>query len=67
MQYRYGMYLNPQEQDNESDDLEIAKKHARELSVKNNGAPTAVWNEKDSTVVLFAGYEEFTPTRLIYG
>ena len=61
------MYLNPQPDDISIVTLHEAKERARELSSANNGAPVAVWNEKDSTVALFAGYEEFTPTKLVFG
>jgi len=67
MTFRYGLYLNPQPSDRTEEYLEAAKKKADKMSRDNRGAPTAVWNEKDSTVALFAGYEEFSPTRLLYG
>lgn len=67
MSFRYGMYLNPQPTDKTTLELEEAKDHAHQLSLANNGAPAAVWNDKDSTVALFVGFEEFTPIKLIYG
>ena len=67
MSYRYGMFLNPQSDDPRLKDFLEAKKHAKDLSTTNNGAPVAVWNDKDSTLVLFAGHEEFKPIKQIYG
>lgn len=61
--YRYGLFLNPGQKDPEVDSLNDAEKKARDLSLMNNGAPVAVWDEQDNTVCLFAGYEHFAPVR----
>ncbi|WP_196160778.1 hypothetical protein [Reinekea sp. G2M2-21] len=63
MRFRYGMYLNPQDNDPTLDDQVEAENRARELSIVNKGAPVAVWDANDRTLKLFAGYEEFVPDR----
>ena len=61
--YRYGLYLNPQPNDSWLTDLAESERLARQMSVKNQGTPVAVWDENDQTLKLFAGYEEFVPAR----
>lgn len=63
MTYRYGLYLNPQPNDPIVQVQSEAEEKARELSVKNNGTPVAVWDNQDRTLKLYAGYEEFEPAR----
>lgn len=59
--FRYGLYLNPQRHDPVTPTLDEAELRAKQMSVANNGAPVAVWDEQDRTLKLFAGYEEFVP------
>jgi len=59
--YRCGLFLNPQENDPWFTDQAACEKTAKEMSVTNNGAPVAVWDDSDNTLRLFAGYEEFVP------
>lgn len=61
--YRYGLYLNPQSNDSWLTDLAESERLARQMSVDNQGAPVAVWDENDRTLMLFAGYEAFVPAR----
>lgn len=59
--FRYGLFLNPQQNDPKVSDRDIAEREAKALSVANNGTPVAVWDENDRTLALFAGFEEFKP------
>jgi hypothetical protein len=59
--YRYGLYLNPQNNDEWFSDLAIAESKARNMSIANLGTPVAVWDSNDRTIKLFAGYEIFVP------
>jgi len=59
--YRCGLFLNPQEGDPWFTDLNLCERTAKQMSVSNNGAPVAVWDDADNTLRLFAGYEEFVP------
>jgi len=61
--YRYGLYLNPQANDARLTDLTESERLARKMSIENHGTPVAVWDADDRTVKLFAGYEEFVPSR----
>ena len=63
MRFRYGLYLNPQPNDFWLSDLAESERLAKKMSVDNQGAPVAVWDEDDRTLKLFAGYEEFVPAR----
>lgn len=63
MGYRYGLFLNPSDNDPSVELQADAENKAREMSIANNGAPVAVWGENDQTVKLYAGYEAFEPAR----
>ena len=61
--FRYGLLLNPNEDDPKSESLREAEQCARKMSTDNNGTPVAVWDENDNTLVLYAGFERFEPAQ----
>lgn len=61
--FRYGLFLNPGKSDPLVHSQEVAEAKAREMSLNNNGTPVAVWDSRDRTIKLFAGYEVFEPAR----
>lgn len=61
--YRYGLFLNPQPGDPCITDLAEAERLAKKMSIDNGGTPVAIWDSDDTTLRLYAGYEEFLPAK----
>lgn len=62
--FRYGLYLEPQKDDPVVDKIELAEQEAKQMSVNNDNALVAIWDEDEKAIMLFAGEQSFSSVEL---
>ncbi|MDN3385102.1 hypothetical protein QL995_20975 [Pseudoalteromonas sp. APC 3358] len=62
--FRYGLYLEPQKDDPVVDKIELAEQEAKQMSVNNDNALVAIWDEDEKAIMLIAGEQSFSSVEL---